>query len=154
MPTMFVLEEHTALFRDVEARRAFAAILTEAYEKEEMTIMTHKGKLLAAFMSPTEVVTRLRKRASDSSATTVPIDKTPEPPLRITVKEAARRLSCSPDIVYDLTTRGVLTRMAPNGKTGRGQRFYLLPEEIRVYGEGGELAVKQYQQTKKRRPPR
>lgn len=153
MPTILALENHLHLFQSRDALREFATILAESFKRDEPTMVTHQEKVLAAFMSHAEVQSRLRKRTSPS--VDAEEEKTSPEPLRITPKEAAKRLSCSPMQVYQLVRRGVFTRLTPDRRFGPGIRVYLSPEEVQIYAEEGELALRQYQQTRARkRKPR
>jgi len=72
--------------------------------------------------------------------------------VRVTPATAARMLDVHYETVRDLITKRVFTVIAPNGR-GPGKRYFLLADEVQVYGEtGDELAVRELRAQKGRLP--
>jgi hypothetical protein len=68
-------------------------------------------------------------------------------PIRLTPTDAARMLRLSVPLVRLMVKKGMFSTIANRGR-GVGKRYYLLPDEVKVYGEQGEEALAEYRARK------
>lgn len=74
-------------------------------------------------------------------------------PVRLTPRAAAALLSIHYETLRDLVNRDVFTVIAEGGR-GVGKRYYLLTEEVEIYGSLGADALREHRSRKKTKPNR
>lgn len=74
-------------------------------------------------------------------------------PVRVTPRDAARMLAVHYETLRDLVARDLFTVIAERGR-GVGKRYYLLTEEVEIYGSLGADALREHRSRKKTKPSR
>lgn len=76
-------------------------------------------------------------------------------PFRVPVKEAAQLLRMHPETLRALVATGIFTIIPYRaGERGVGKRYYLLTEEVEIYGKRGEEALREFRARSKSSPKR